>query len=607
MKASSRIDGSRCGAIPLPRPSKSWPAAATAAALLLFAHTHRAAYSHAGPSARQPPARGLCVGCRGGNSIRPDRARLVPLPFQRKAGLHKNSFFQPSVPNICESHTSAAVSPAPEPEVVVPVLQKPTTQQSLSKQELLALVDSYDGRPLESVEEHLRFFRDPYLRGYDTPDGPPITLARSQQDYHFPTAEETIAPDDEVRQILWHLRFCIITRLRNSEKVDLDEIYDTYQRLPEPRMLYIPGRLRHQLLSVLGQPQKKNSKSMLRYFAVIADVKNNGISLTSGEWNAAISFASRYVGVSTEVEVEAALEIWREMEHESSIPATDVTFNILFDVASKAGNFTLAEMIYREMEARGHRPNRYHYVSLIHFFGLKLDTDGLRAAYGEMVRAGEMIDTVALNAVLSGLLRAGEEDAAERVYEKMKASVGNGEAIPVRNYATNRAITQALLMFARLGRHHPDLRERLQATAPLHPDLHTYRILVNHHGVGKGDLARVARYVDEMKYFCIPLHGAIFLALFKSFAIHGGPVGSGAAWSAQRLGSIWDAFLNALDEGAPGLEVKTWLACWALRAFARCGGRNGVLEAYDALKERWRLGYEDEQFMVDFLGGLVNR
>ena len=537
---------------------------------------------------------------------------------------------------VCTNHTAAAAADeAPDADTKeqsrsLSLSVPPTAVIPYSKEQLLALVDPdpYDPFSSANAEDHFRFFRDPYMRNYAPDNGPELILARTREDMDFPNHEQVVVADPEEAEILTDLRIAVLTRLRSPHKVDLDTIYEIYQRLPEPRIPYIYGRLRHYLLKALGQPARKNTKSMLRYFAVIADVKNNGIALTRAEWNCAISYASRYVGVTTEVEAEAALKLWREMECEAGIKGTDVTFNILFDVASKAGNFPLAEMIYKEMESRGHRFNRYHFVSLIHFFGLKLDGTGIRAAYREMVDAGEIIDTVALNAVISGLLRCGEETAAERVYERMKEAVrtsgssngsgsgsgsgsgdgdddggGGSSVMPARTYTTDRAITRALLMFAKIGRQYPDMRPTLQRNAPIHPDLHTYRILVNHHAVIHGDLAKVAQYLDEMKLFHIPLHGAIFLALFKGFATHGGVPRS--AWSAQRLFSIRDALVSALDDGVMGLEIKTWLVIWVLRAFARCAVQEDVLDVYEDLKARWRLDDAEEQFMLDYLGQIL--
>jgi pentatricopeptide repeat protein len=552
------------------------------------------------------------------------------------------------LPHIRGNHTATATATAteqapdtdddpPNAEGAHPPKNGSKRRDTLTEEELLALVDPYDGEEIGPVDDYLQLVRDPYMRGYAPPDVPKVWLARTKEDVDYPSVDQVIQAGEEEQKTLWELRFAVLNRLRSPHKVDLDDIYEIYQRLPEPRMLYIHGRLRHHLLKALGQPEKRDSKSMLRYFAAIADVKNMGIPLTSAEWNSAIAFASKYVGVVSEAETETALKQWREMECEAGVMATDVTFNILFDVASKSGNFTLAEMIYREMAARGHRYNRYHYTSLIHFFGLKLDTSGMRAAYREMILAGEVIDTVPLNAMLSGLLRAGEEATAERLYERMKAlsTAADAPDIPVRTPTTNRAITTALLMFGKLRRRHggyntnpnpnpkpsptttskktPLGRPNFQSVTLLAPDLQTYRILVNHYGVDRGDLAKVAKYLDDMKLFRIPLHGAIFLALFKGFARHGGYEGS--AWSAQRLEGIWNALLSALDRdnnlpnsGNGGgqqqqIEVKTWLAIWALRAFARCSGTGGgrVLDVYEELKARWRLGFAEEQFMADFL------
>lgn len=604
MRASSRIDGSICGAIrTLHRPSLSstWSAAATS-------FPAACTYSHAGGPAARP------------------RRPLPTAPALRISSIRSGSSAGPSVPPARPSCTAAATAPpASDVEDASPGRQRssskskkkpkprPKPRDSLTEEELLALVDPYDGEEVGPVDDYLQFIRDPYMRGYADANVPSFSLARTREDLDYPSLEQVIQAGEEEQRTLWELRFAVLSRLRSPHKVGLDHIYDIYQRLPEPRMLYIHGRLRHHLLKALGQPERRDSSSMLRYFSVIADVKDMGIPLTAAEWNAAIAFASKYVAVVSEAEAEAALAQWREMECEAGVMATEVTFNILFDVASKAGNFALAEMIYREMSARGHRFNRYHYTSLIHFFGLKMDTSGMRAAYREMIRAGEVIDTVPLNAMLSGLLRSGEESAAERLYDRMKAlsTASGAPEIPVRTRASSRAITTALLMFGKLRRR--ALRERNPAAPPpsfqgvalLAPDLQTYRILVNHYGVAVGDLAKVAGYLDDMKLFRIPLHGAIFLALFKGFARHGGY--EGAAWSERRLEGIWAALVAALDDGVDGLEVKTWLAVWAIRAFARCSARPAerVLDVYEALKARWRLGYADEQFMVDFLTSVL--
>ncbi|OTB03519.1 hypothetical protein M426DRAFT_321674 [Hypoxylon sp. CI-4A] len=477
----------------------------------------------------------------------------------------------------------------------------PATQLFRPNHELLEIVDQYDDT---SVEEHLKFLRDPYLRRYAPADGPNLTVSDNKEDVGLQSFDYSQRMEPKQTQAVRKLREAVLMKLRRPAMVDLDTVYELYLSLPEPRVSHITARLRHQLFAVLGMTERKDAKSMLRYFSVVTDVKNSGFPLTRVEWNTALSFAGRYVGKSTETEVEAALHLWREMEQTAGIRGSEVTFNILFDVASKAGKLSLAEMIYQEMNTRGFQFNRYHHVSLIYYFGLRQDASGMRAAYKEMVESSEVIDSTVLNCVISGFLATGEEDSANRVYEKMKGST-RGAKVPLdRNYTMQKNITKVLMMFAKVGKKHPDMRPNFQQTALISPDLQTYRLLINHYGPKLGDLSKVAQFLDEMKLFNIPLHGAIFLALFKAFGKYGG---AGSDWSAQRLINVWDAFLTALDSETEGLYISTWMAMAILRSFAQISSRDQVLDVYEVLRTRWNLDPVNSQFMMDFLKKILQQ
>jgi pentatricopeptide repeat protein len=473
--------------------------------------------------------------------------------------------------------------------------------QQQSKEEILDFIDQYDD---VSVDECLQFERDPYLRKYAPADGPNLTISNKEEDLELQTIDGDLKfrVDEDLHSRNLRLALNRIRR-SNNKTVTLDHVWELYQALPEPRPYRIPKATRHLLLATLASVERKDQKSMLRYFTVVADIRNCGYALTSWQWNSALSFASRYVSTVTEVEVEAALQLWRQMEKETNVKANDVTFNILFDVASKAGKFDLAEMIYREMRHRGFAFSRYHYVSLIHFFGLKQDSGGVRAAYKEMVNAGEVIDTTVLNCLIASFIRCGEEASAERIYEKMKASNKDLPVLPDRNYAMKRAITKVFKMFARIGKEHPDLLPGFQKTALLTPDLHTYRILINHYGKKLGDLGKVAQFLDEMKLVKVPVHGAIFLALFEAFATHGR---AGSEWSAERLNSVWEAFLGAVDSEADDLRIETWLAMAALEAHGRYATRDEMLDIYECLQSRWELDHTNSEFMLNFLKKVLN-
>lgn len=543
---------------------------------------------------------------------------------------------------------------------------------------MLALVDQIQQG---NVSDYLGFQRDPYMRGYAPADGPVLTVSERLEDKNFPNFDEIHgASSDPTQRLVVKLWRAINRRLANPYKTDINYIYDLYLKLPEPRITYLHFKIRRKLLKVMGR-EEKDRKSMLRYFAIVADVQQAGLRLRMAEWNAATSFAARWVGHSKDKEAKAALQIWKQMETDAGLKGNAVTFNILFDVASKAGNFVLADMLYQEMEKRNLPWNRYHHVSLIHFFGLKKDSDGIRAAYKEMVEAGELIDTVVLNCVIAGFLRCGEEDSAERVYERMKKAHESAPMMPYRNYMKDSVISKVLMMFTKIGKeaekkrpkrkssggskvklgaseggaksdtktdlgtatNNQDagkpsskglgmeyhdvasntqakadtgagaegesdggaLRRHFQNQSSIVPDLQTYRILLNHYAVRFSALDRIAHFLDDMKWFKIPIHAAVFLALFKGFAIHGGP---GQKWSRERLNTVYGAFSAALAENANGMYMDPWMAKWILRAFRKCDTEDRLWEVWAEIKPRCESDFEDEDIakFEDFLVQLMH-
>jgi pentatricopeptide repeat protein len=508
----------------------------------------------------------------------------------------------PGTPNLGQDQNikiqtgSSTHAPGRPPNQTPRKRQRPAKHRPQNQQQLLgtsprvpytkgALLSMVDTRGVGPVNEYLEIY-DPYFRRYAQPDGPRIVVSDQPHDISFPTRDELDGPHTLMAARLGML---ISTRRRMPHRVTLTSIYEAYRELPEPRMMHISAPMRHALLEVLGTPAKKTSRGMLRYFSVVTDVKSCGLTLKRSEWNYAMALAGRYAGWSTDTEVAAAMRLWRDMEVTAGIPANDVTFNILFDVASKAGNFTLAEMMIREMESRGIRADRFYHVSLINFFGLKSDPDGVRAAYKEMVEAGQMIDTMTLNCVINGLLRSGDEDAAENIYDRMLHPPDPTPRPPLKHdYASGVIITRVLKMFGRISARQPSARPSLQRQVSILPDARTYRILLDHY-TARGNIQRVVRLLDEMQWARVRMNGRLYMALFKGFAKHGTRLRG--AWSEQRLQAVHHAFLQALKEGSGDIYMTKWLALWILRAFAKCSSRLVVFDIYVHLK---RVGNFDE-------------
>ncbi|KAH7320823.1 pentatricopeptide repeat-containing protein [Stachybotrys elegans] len=588
MKISSRVDGSVCGAVLSklpPHPELRWRTLPP-----------NRSFSSASDAVRPPRN-------RPGNSFFCAKSSLwIMSTFA--PGLETRRIARPSSHHDClaGSRYSTASAAAASSRHAMPAVKRmhgrptPPSQQFQDRKHLLSLLDR---PPEDNVQKYIDFHKDPYRRGYAQPDGPVLQISDRKQDNQYPTKDDIPIYNDDLQQVVSRLYMAIGQRQRYPNRYRLGPIYKLYQQLPEPRMLYITGQWRQRLLKVMGTPSKRTVDTMLRYFEMVADVKNAGLTLSRVHWNLALAFATKYVSGATQREMDSALLIWKEMEREARVKSNEVTFNILFDVASKTGNFALASMIYAEMETRGIPFNRYHHVTLIHYFGMKLDSDGIRAAYKDMVDSGEMVDTVVLNCVISGLLRCGEEAAAEETYQRMRAGNNMVPDLPPRDYMMNKVITRVLMMFSKVGKNHPQLKQALQDNVQLTPNIQTYKLLVEHHGVRVGNLSKVAQLLDEMKHIGVPIHPTIFLGLFKGFYSHGGF--NTSDWSVQRLENVLSALYQAKEQQAHDFRIESWVVIWALRAVNVCANKEAVVTTFDALSKIWDIPASRQPFMHAFL------
>ena len=378
-----------------------------------------------------------------------------------------------------------------------------------------------------------------------------------------------------------------------------DELFEYYSALPSPGVSFIPHASRCALLSRFSAKEEKFGKASLRYLSLVDDMKLARLPLNEVEWNKAIHLAGRCVTRITAQEVENALRIWKEMEEEASVQSSTTTFSILFDIATKAGQFPLAEMILKEMDRRGLQINRFTRVGLIYYHGLKADGDKIRQDYRAFVEAGEIVDTTVLNCVIASLLRAGEPSAAEQVYERMKRICANqseealpkGRVLPPKNRKESNRLAQVLAKLTERYKGRPGLLKELQDDQSLTPNTQTFVVFIEHHVSETGELYHIAQLLDDMQILQVPVHGRLFMELFRGFAYHGGI--RYTSWTRARLGDVWQAYLKLHDEGIKDVYMGKWMVIWVIRAFAKCSGRKTTLEIWEELKSRWKAENEE--------------
>lgn len=476
-------------------------------------------------------------------------------------------------------------------------------------------------RPSITADEY-RNLLDYYLDPFG--DNPSLEISSAQafalppldtHDYHKSivcndpiTSEESSTPERSFPLLLEpddsHEKLATerLIRLLETEDISQGVVLEAYSALPFPGVSCLPQSVLRLLFRRISVVERKTNETMLGYLSLVDDMKAANLPLTEAEWNSAIAFTGRCFAKVTTNEVELALLRWKEMEDEAKVKSGNVTFNILFDIATKSGKFVLAEMILKEMQARGLSINRFMRSGLIYYHGLRGDGDGVRKAYLSLVEAGELVDTVILNCVIASLIRAGEPSAAHQVYERMKSlfSSKTGFHVPHRSWRDVRDLGRVLDRAARQHRNNPERRQRLQDELCLAPNLQTYAIFVEHHATDTGELRRITALLEEMQLLGIPMHGRIFVKLFKGFATHGGV--RYTSWTRQRLESVWASLLVTLDEGAAFVIVKKWMVIWAIRAFSKCCGRQRALEIWAELGTRWKAeGPEEERAVFSIL------
>jgi hypothetical protein len=419
----------------------------------------------------------------------------------------------------------------------------------------------------------------------------------------------------------------LIALLENPESAH-KEVFDVYRQLPAPRVSYLTEGEMDRLLQHLARVEKHSEVTRLRYMSVLDDLKAAGIPIKREQWNSAVNMAGKFMETIDGDSVQSALLMWRQMEQEAGVQGSHVTFTVLFDIATKAEKFILAEKILAEMNNRNLRADRIHRHALIWHYGKKSDGIGVRNAYRELVDSGCVVDTYTLNVVIISLLRANEPSAAEHVFGRMKqlhASKTDTEAprpLPPNTWRTIRDLQRILNKLVRPM--HPEDPADAASKHPKHaipvaPDSRTYKTLIKYYGCHTANFDRVVELLSEMPAYDLQFSPPIFSCLFRAFSEHGGVRYS--AWTLERLETVWITMLNILDhsnaesdasESRDGrkkqdFQVNSTLVEQTLRAFARCGHPHRVMEVWDEFNRRWRPNDEEMTKLIVLLRRLVPR
>lgn len=406
-----------------------------------------------------------------------------------------------------------------------------------------------------------------------------------------------------------HLRR--LEKLLEDDESSNGHVFETYKKLPSPGVVYLRLDTIRALLHHLSIVERPSPVAMQRYLSLLDDMKSAHIHIIRSEWTSAIHLTGRAMGNVSVDDLQSALHLWRDMERRAGVKGGFVTLNVLFDISVKAGKYQLAETFLEELQKRKLPLHRHFRVSKIYYYGLLRNGNAVRDTYQQLVKAGEVVDTVVLNAVIAALIRSGEPTAAEHVFERMK-KLHASKTLPApghkffnRTWRDRRALGLHLTHEARLYRKVNDEKalKELQEYAPIAPDSRTYALLIRHQSATAGDIDRVQDLMQEMRYNSVPLEGTVFITIFHGFGHFGGVRYS--SWTRDKLEKIWTQYLKALQEGLERTWISVMAVIAALKAFAKCTDPDRTLRAWEEIRKLWQPTEQELENVLKSLRKLV--
>ena len=374
----------------------------------------------------------------------------------------------------------------------------------------------------------------------------------------------------------------------------LDTLFTAYRALPTPRMHYLKTDEINLLLARFMSAPVRTDILMMCYLSILDDVRFSKLPISRKEWIAAISYVGQRFNLKIGIpEIESALKMWDELEKQVGAELGPTLFNILLDMAAKGGKAGLINRILAEMRRRGIHQDRYTRTTLIHWFGTLKDVATVRHIFTELVEHGEVVDTVVYNALISALMRSGEFNAAELVFQKMmmlgqeylSAHRGQGTRgadpifspiSPSRDPVASHQLGRRLISLAEAHRKEfgSELRPYPASRAAAiysGPNVVTFNIFL-HSYCRNGHFDDSTRLLELMKQFNVSVEPSIFISLFRGFTLHGEGRGRFSKWTRERLEEYYAAFLRDVNtrrqRHLDNILLSTVLACEIIKAFA---------------------------------------
>ncbi|KAI5813560.1 hypothetical protein BZA77DRAFT_268382 [Pyronema omphalodes] len=374
----------------------------------------------------------------------------------------------------------------------------------------------------------------------------------------------------------------------DPKSVTNNQLFGAYYHLPGNRVSYLERITMERLLLRFTSVPIRTQDTMFQYLTILEDMRAAGIPLTREEWNQASSFVLRSMKYTTPEDLNLAVQMLHESDKNLPTPRADITtFNILLDGATCAGRLDMATSLLREIRDRNLQYDRFTYTTLMMYHAKSKNAPAVQTTYGDLVDAGEVVDTVILNALMTTLLDVGKEAEANGIYEYMKRvalATSEKPSTKLLDWSQARRIQRLLkgrdILWAKAYFEEVGVR--------LAPDYISFHLWI-HHYCRVGDWGKVQYHIEDMQLFSCPVDRNVYLSILKGFAWHGhtgdvvkeGPnAGEILPWNQDQLQVILNLLLNE-ELNVIGHWDRV-MAVWVIRAISATFQGN-----HDVLRSTW--------------------
>lgn len=420
------------------------------------------------------------------------------------------------------------------------------------------LESSIDGKTYE-VEEIIRQASKALNRGYHDVKKRRLMIPRSR------------SPLSQYNDFLRNLYY------KNSvgRTLDYRKLFRAYNALPKPAPFHIEGAHLEDLISLLmdsdleGQIHGQRHASNV-FMGVLSDVLECGMPISIREYNSAMYVIGKTMSTNEEVDkkwplIEDRLTQLKSTSEHNRLRDVS-TLNILMGIAVRTNSDELLNGLVQEFEHNHLKPDRFTMMVYLAYMANNHDPEGVRRTYQKIKDSGYIVDITMINMVLKCLLRAGDLDTAEGLFNALSRQTLRQKPHEISRLTKKVQLMDYLIDI--ITKRQPNNQPTNDYSIPVIPDYYTYSMFLSHYCIERGDFNQSMNIIKLMvQHDLINKHA--FYRLYRAFSTN--QLKNSHQWTLDRLNYVTE-YLCYLQQQSSEDFCTIPMGQNAIRAYKRVSG-----------------------------------